>query len=155
MDTHVKTLGTLNIIFGAGGFALAIAALIAGGGFAGISSAFNEDVYGFIATASVVFHLIITLPCLIAGIYVRRLKDWARVLLIVVSAVNILNVPFGTMLGAYGLWVLLLPETEPLFQNRPNPARRRASPSAQKAAAAKDSDGSEGSSTSIVPSATK
>jgi hypothetical protein len=26
-----------------------------------------------------------------------------------------LNLPFGTLLGVYGLWVLFQPETEPLF----------------------------------------
>jgi hypothetical protein len=159
MDRHVKTLGLLNMVFGAVGFVGSLAALIAAGGFAGISAGFNEDVYGFIANASVVFHLLIAIPCFIGGFFVRKLQDWARVFLIVVSAVNVLNAPFGTLLGVYGLWVLLLPETEPLFENAPTPVRRRPAASAAAAHAAslqaKKADGADGSSTSIVPSTPK
>ena len=161
MDRHVNILGSLNMVFGAAGFLGALAAIIAGGGFAGIYSAFNEDVYGFIAVVSVVFHLLMGIPCFVGGLFVRRLADWARVFLIVVSAVNVLNVPFGAMLGAYGLWVLLQPETEPLFEELPQTKRRppirKASPTTAAVAvvAAKKRDGAEGSATSIVPSTPK
>lgn len=157
MDRHVKILGVLNIVFGAAGFILSAAILIAAGGFAGVSSSFNEDVYGFLANASVVFHLLVAIPCIVGGIFVRKLQDWARVFLIVVSAINVLNPPFGTLLGIYGLWVLLVPETEPLFERVVPQARRRppAGVSGQAAAAAKKTDGAEGSSTSIVPSTSK
>ena len=35
------------------------------------------------------------------------------------SALNLINIPLGTVLGAYGLWVLLNSETERLFTSRP------------------------------------
>ena len=153
MDRHVKTLGMLNVMFGVIALLVSVAALVAGGGLAGISSNFNDDVSGFLASVSLVFHLGIAVPCLIGGIFVQRLAEWARVFLIVVSAVNVLNAPFGTILGIYGLWVLLVPETEPLFDHAP-PVRRRGPVPAAKTAAAKKADGSEGS-TSIVPSTPK
>ena len=157
MDTHVKTLGLLNIFFGAAGLVISLAILIAAGGFAGISSAFNEDVYGFIANTSVVFHLLVAIPCIVCGIFVRKLADWARVFLIVISAINVLNAPFGTLLGIYGLWVLLLPETEPLFERAVPQMRRRpaVTPQTSTVAAAKKTDGPEGPSTSVVPSTPK
>lgn len=37
-------------------------------------------------------------------------RDWARTLALVLGAVNLLSLPFGTAIGAYTLWVLL-PET--------------------------------------------
>jgi hypothetical protein len=33
----------------------------------------------------------------------------------VLSALNLISIPFGTLLGIYGLWVLLNKETEALF----------------------------------------
>ena len=36
--------------------------------------------------------------------------------MIVLSAINLINIPFGTVLGIYGLWVLLTRETELLFR---------------------------------------
>jgi hypothetical protein len=36
-------------------------------------------------------------------------------LAIVVSALHLINIPFGTALGIYGLWVLLSPEAQRLF----------------------------------------
>jgi fructose-specific phosphotransferase system IIC component len=152
MDTHVKTLGLFNMIFGAVSLVAFSAFLFSAGGFAGVYSAFNEDIYGVIAVVSTIFHLGVAIPCIIAGYFVRQLKDWARVFLILTSAINILNAPFGTLLGAYGLWVLLLPETEPLFQNAPAQMNRRAKRQAGSggtlASAAKD----EGSNRSILPS---
>jgi hypothetical protein len=47
-----------------------------------------------------------------------KFQPWARVLTIVLCAINLLNVPFGTALGIYGLWVLLNSETEQLFAAR-------------------------------------
>ena len=35
-----------------------------------------------------------------------------------VSALDLINVPFGTVLGIYGLWVLVQPETTELLSNR-------------------------------------
>ncbi len=42
-------------------------------------------------------------------------KPWSRVLGIVLSVLNLLNFPIGTVLGIYGLWVLLNKDTERLF----------------------------------------
>jgi hypothetical protein len=42
-------------------------------------------------------------------------KPWARVLAIILSALHLLNIPFGTALGIYGLWVLLSNEGERCF----------------------------------------
>ena len=35
--------------------------------------------------------------------------------MIVLSALHLINIPFGTVLAVYGLWVLLSKETESLF----------------------------------------
>jgi hypothetical protein len=47
------------------------------------------------------------------------MEEWSRGVMIITSALNILNLPLGSMLGGYGLWVLLTPETDPLFAREP------------------------------------
>jgi hypothetical protein len=42
-------------------------------------------------------------------------KPWARVLGLVLAVINLFNIPFGTALGIYALWVLLNKDTERLF----------------------------------------
>jgi hypothetical protein len=46
-----------------------------------------------------------------------KFKPWARILGIVLCAINLINIPFGTILGAYGLWVLLNKDTERIFSS--------------------------------------
>ncbi len=135
MDTHIKVLGWMNMIFGALAFAISVFVLVNAGGFSGLSAAFNEEIYGYVAAASLVFHLLISIPCFICGFLIRKLIEPVRTMLILVSALNTLNAPVGTMLGAYGLWVLMMPETEPLFANAPaQNKKKRKKPSAKAAA---------------------
>jgi hypothetical protein len=163
MDRHVRILGVLNMVFGVAGAVVAILILIQFGGLSGVYAAFNEDIVGVVASILVCFQLLIAVPCIVSGYGVRKLQDWARVMLIVVSAVNILNFPIGTMIGAYGLWVLMTPETDPLFQNAAADSLRkttkaRAARKAKLALSAQDSPGGKknkkarGSDTSVVPS---
>jgi hypothetical protein len=70
-------------------------------------------------TALVVFLLAISLPGLITGIGLLKFQPWARIVGIVLAAINLINIPLGTILGAYGLWVLLNKETERLFAGTP------------------------------------
>jgi uncharacterized SAM-binding protein YcdF (DUF218 family) len=55
-------------------------------------------------------------PGLIAGIGLLTFKPWASTLTIIVSALHLLNIPFGTALGIYGLWILLKDETKALIK---------------------------------------
>ena len=59
---------------------------------------------------------------LLAGIGLLKLEPWGRILAIIISAIDLLNVPIGTALGIYGLWVLLDSQTEALFEHRGTPA---------------------------------
>ena len=47
-----------------------------------------------------------------AGWGLLERQPWARTLAIVVAFVNLLDMPFGTALGVYTLWVLLPAESE-------------------------------------------
>jgi hypothetical protein len=49
---------------------------------------------------------------LAAGWGLIQRESWARMLAIVVGCLNLLDLPFGTALGVYTLWVLLPAESE-------------------------------------------
>lgn len=123
MTTHVKVLGVLYIVFSAFGVCAALFLGLGLGIASGIvgTSASVEDaavalpIIGFAGTALVVFLLAVSLPGLITGIGLLKFQPWARILGIVLAVINLINLPFGTVLGIYGLWVLLSKETEALF----------------------------------------
>jgi hypothetical protein len=122
MDIHVKVLGALNIAFGALGLVGALALMLVFGVSAsavGVSgdpdAAFAVPIIGITGMALVAFLVILSLPGIIIGIGLLRLRPWARIAGIVVSIMSLIMIPFGTVLGAYGLWVLFSKETERLF----------------------------------------
>ena len=124
MDTHVKALGMANLIFGVCSIVLGLLALIVYGGPFGLYNSFM-DYMVLLIVGSVLFHVLIGIPCIIGGFYLRSFTEWSRSLVIVTSALNILNLPVGSILGCYGLWVLLTPETDPLFSAPPPDYRPR------------------------------
>jgi hypothetical protein len=62
-----------------------------------------------------VFVILLSGPGVVGGIWLLRHKPWARYLVLVVSVLDLLNVPLGLGIGIYSIWVLLQPETEKLF----------------------------------------
>ncbi len=156
MDRHVRILGVLNMVFGLLGAVVAIFVLVRQGGTQGLYTSFNDDIVGMVAVILTIYQLVIAIPCFLAGLFVRKLLEPARVMLTVISAVNILDVPVGTVLGAYGLWVLLTPETDPLFDHAKEFAASRTGPkrklaAKKKAAAAKRAKKDDDEEASIVP----
>lgn len=127
MDTHVKVLAILYIALSAIGLIAALFTLLALGGAATIAgvTADPEDaalavpILGAVGTGLAVFLLALSLPGLITGWGLLKYRPWARILGLVLSALNLINIPFGTILGAYGLWVLLNKDTERLFSATP------------------------------------
>ena len=123
MNTHVKVLAVLYIALSALGLLFAVVIVIGVGGAAGIvgtaadagDAAIAIPIMGMAGTIAVAFLLVTCLPGLITGLGLLSFKPWARILAIVLSAINLINIPIGTILGAYGLWVLLSKDTERLF----------------------------------------
>jgi len=123
MDTHVKVLGILQIVGGALGLLSALVVLLVFGGVVATVSGDADaataiPVIGLTGTAVVAFLACWSLPLVIIGSGVYRIRPWARVWGIVVSVVSLIAFPFGTMLGVYGLWVLFSNEGEQLFAQR-------------------------------------
>jgi hypothetical protein len=123
MDTHVKVLAVLNIALSAFGLmaavflmlALGVAGTIVGANADPHDAAIALPIIGLTGTALVTFLLIVALPGIAAGIGLLKYKPWARILAIVLSVINLIHIPFGTVVGIYGLWVLFNKETEAMF----------------------------------------
>jgi hypothetical protein len=122
MTTHVKVLGALQIAFGALGLLFAVLMIFVFGGAASIVGAsgnpdasFAVPIIGLTGMALVGFVTVTSLPSLIVGIGLLKFRPWARIAGIVLSIVVLVMVPFGTIIGAYGLWVLFSGDTERLF----------------------------------------
>lgn len=127
MQNHIRVLGILNIVYG--GFTLlgALAVALVFGGLTGFLGAVDLDrdarialpILAVVGGFVFVLLLLLSLPSLIIGWGLTQYAPWARIAGIVISALHLFNVPLGTALGVYGLWVLLQNESLPLFERRP------------------------------------
>jgi len=129
MTTHVKVLGVLYIVLSGLGLCAALFLALALGTAGGIvgQTASPEDaavalpVIGLAGSALVILLLALSLPGLVTGIGLLKLQPWSRIVGIVLSAINLINIPVGTALGIYGLWVLLNRDTERMFAGVTSP----------------------------------
>ena len=125
MEEHVKVLAILNIVLGGLGVAAALVILIVFGGLAGVVAADHDaDAGAGVAALGVIGGIVflivfvLSVPCVIAGVGLLKFRPWAQTLTIVMSILNLIQFPFGTALGVYGLWVLLNDQTKSLFRTR-------------------------------------
>jgi len=125
MEQHVKVVAILNIVYGGLGVLIALLVLLFFGGMAGVvhsdpspDSDVGVAALGVIGVVGFIVIALISVPAVIGGIGLLKFREWARILLIVMSALNLINIPFGTALGIYGLWTLLNDGTRVLFKNK-------------------------------------
>ena len=129
METHVKVLGVVYLAVGGCMLLAALFLAVTMGGVAGIVGATAEPhdatiaipILGFAGTALVMFLGILALPSLITGYGLVTLQPWSRIVGIILSAISLIHIPIGTIVGAYGLWVLLNKETERIFNRLSSP----------------------------------
>jgi len=127
MAQHVRILGILHIIYGALGVFVGLLVFLIMGGIAGVvgvtdhspDSALAIPILGGIGGLVFVILLCISLPGIIVGYGLLHFRPWSRLLALIMSALELFSIPFGTALGIYGFWVLLKPETEQLFNQPP------------------------------------
>ncbi len=101
-----------------GGFG-GLASIIFFGLFAGAATAAAYGpLIGYTLTGWMALLLILMLPTIALGVGLLNYRPWARSIGTVIAIVELLNFPLGTALGVYALWVLLSPETDPLFSPR-------------------------------------
>ena len=116
MRTHIKIVGLVNLLFSALGMLVAAGVLFSG--IFGSLATFNPlvvivgTVTGLLAAT---FIGLFSLFGLIAGFALLNHQQWARYVIMAVSAFRLFKWPFGTAFGAYSLWVLTHEETRQIF----------------------------------------
>ena len=119
MKQHVSFVGALHIGFGLLGIAGAMAI------FFGFQFLFElvehepiaQKVLTYVGNSLALIMLFFSILGVIGGMGLFSYRSWARILVMIVSALNCINVPVGTAKGIYSLWVLMQPETIELFEN--------------------------------------
>jgi len=118
MEKHVNVVAALHI--GLSIFGIVIAIII--GIVLGLVGGFIDDpvaskIIPIVATVAIWAVIIFSIPGIIAGIGLFRKKEWARILTLILSVIKLMNVPIGTAVGAYSIWVLIQDETTALFKS--------------------------------------
>jgi hypothetical protein len=133
MRNHILALAVLNIVWGSlSALGALIVLLVFGGIMSVVGLATQHDpesgmiaipIIGIIGGIIFVVLAISAIPAIVIGFGLLRLASWARVGGIVLSAVHLMSIPFGTALGIYGLWVLMSREAMAVFSPNPEPIR--------------------------------
>ena len=107
-EKHIAILGMLHIAWGSLILLIGILAFMF---FAGIGL-FTGDpqamgILGIVGTVAVLFMGAIALPGILAGVGLLQRREWGRIVALVVGIVSLIDIPIGTALGVYTIWVLL------------------------------------------------
>lgn len=74
-----------------------------------------ETILSIIADVLAIVFVVISVPGILAGLGLYRRKEWARILTLILSVIEIFSFPFGTAIGIYSIWALVQPETITAF----------------------------------------
>jgi hypothetical protein len=128
LQEQIRTLGKIFIGFGVFGLVMAGLLLWGYGGFSGLLAidpeAKRNDVTTIpldrlIALAYLGFSVLMAGPLIAVGRGILQWQHWAYTGGVLTGAACLLLFPIGTGVGIYALWLLLLPEAEPVFLNQP------------------------------------
>ena len=117
MKQHVTVVGALNIGLGIMGLMIAclvFVVLIWVGGI--VDDADATGILYFIGVVVPAFLVVLSLPGIVGGLGLLRGKEWARIWVLILSVLNLFNIPIGTAIGIYSIWVLIQEETAELFK---------------------------------------
>ncbi len=117
MEKHVLVAAVFQIAFGLIGLLCGVITFVAvaGGGFlSGDPDAIEITLFIAILVSSLL--LLFSIPSIIGGIGLLRHRRWARILILVLSVVDLFAIPFGTALAFYTFWVLLSDDAAALFE---------------------------------------
>ncbi len=106
LDKHFNILGALNVAVGASGL---LGAAIVFWSMAGGSLMTGQLSVLLLAMGTAIALLItaFSLPTLAAGVGLLQGKPWGPKLALAMGAVNLLNIPFGTPVGIYTIWIFV------------------------------------------------
>ena len=112
MERHLNLLGILYIVLGAFHIlSLGIAAVFLFG-FGHLSGIMDLVIVKVIVAVVFGFLGLVALLGIAGGIGLLKGQSWARGLVLVLGFLMLINVPLGTLLGIYTIWVFLLQDRE-------------------------------------------
>jgi hypothetical protein len=116
MDQHINIIAALNIIFGTIKLLIGLVLL----GILMTGGLISRDANAFAITTLVgmviaLFFAIKSLPEILGGLGLLKRKPWARILVIILGCLDLIEFPIGTAIGIYTLWVMLNEETIAIF----------------------------------------
>lgn len=121
MEKHIRLVGILYIVYGG----LHLLGGLVGWLFIRWSGWFHSVVSGrtmgalmlanTIVAVLLFFVVVVSIAGILGGIGLLNKQRWARILVLVLSFLNLIHFPLGTALGVYGIWVLMKDETDGLF----------------------------------------
>jgi len=116
MEKHINIVAALQI--GLSIFNLLVALLIFSVlklvvGF--VDEPVAVKVISIVADVLAIVFVIVSVPGILAGLGLYSRKEWARILTLILSVIEIFSFPFGTAIGIYSIWALIQPETISAF----------------------------------------
>jgi len=125
LTTHIDFVGLLFIVWGALTTLIGLSMLSLGVGAAAIISSASRaggaqvaaSLTAFAFTTLAIIAVIWGVAHIVVGIPLRRLRPGARLLALVLGAVDVLLLPYGTALGCYAMWALLSEEGKRAFNH--------------------------------------
>ncbi|MBN2070602.1 MAG: hypothetical protein JW814_04010 [Candidatus Krumholzibacteriota bacterium] len=116
MKSNITVIGAIHIAWGLLGMLLAMIIQLTLGGAGMITGDYEVQRILAIVASSLAFPLfILGIPALVGGIGILRMRPWARILLLAYSFINLLSIPFGTVLGIFTIKLLLDRDTIEAF----------------------------------------
>ena len=117
MESHIKFLGVLYIVYHSIGLILA---WLVWGFLSGIGLLSGDPAAAGVLTlvGTIVATLLFAMsaPGVLGGVGILKGWWWARYLVLILGFVNLIHIPLGTVLGIYTFWVLLQDETVAFFE---------------------------------------
>lgn len=118
-ETHTNVVAWLHIILSVLGLlAVAFVMLVFVGIGLLLAATEGSEAMGILAVIGTLigtFLFLVSVPGLVGGIGLLKRQNWARILVLILSVLQLFNVPFGTAVGIYSLWALTRAETMALF----------------------------------------
>jgi hypothetical protein len=117
MESHVKAVGIIHIAFSALGIIMALVIFSVLNIVAKIPDVDKEAIRVLQIVGVVLpwFFIVFSLPGIIGGIGLLKLQGWAKIIVLIISFLGLLNFPIGTAVGIYSIWVLFDKRTEKIF----------------------------------------
>ena len=108
--------GALTILIGASTLALglgAVAVITSASGDPSGHFAAGLTAAAFVALA--IIAIVWGLAHIAVGVPLRRRRHWSRLAALMLGSIDLLLLPYGTVLGGYALWILLHQDGRKLF----------------------------------------